>query len=138
MAIGYPPYQPYNPPYQPQGFQGINTYPQPQNQPQGQQQAPTGFLCRPVASKEEAVAAQIDFMGPGTIMPDLGHGVIYLKRFNQNTGAADFFQFSLQPTPKEEPQEFVSMSAFLELKKQVDTVLNEWNGKAVIGNDANE
>lgn len=139
MAIGYPPYQPYTPAYQPQNFQGVNTYPSIQNQAQGQQQAPAGFLCRPVTSKEEAVAAQIDFMGPGTIMPDLGHGVIYLKRFNQTTGSSDFFQFALQAPPKEEPQiAYVPMSEFLELKNRVDAYAEEFKRKAVVKNDADE
>lgn len=60
--------------------------------------APTAasFACRPVTSREEAVAAQVDFFGPGTLMPDLGHGVIYLKRFNQQTGACDLVEFTVQ------------------------------------------
>lgn len=71
-------------------------YPQPQQmapvQAQGQQQ---GFFSRPVASREEAVAAQIDFFGPGVLMPDFGHGAVYFKRFNQQTGSCDFMTFRL-------------------------------------------
>lgn len=72
-------------------------------QAQGQQQ---GFLTRPVASREEAVAAQIDFFGPGVLMPDFGHGFVYYKRFNQNTGACDFLTFRVEGTQAEnsEPQ----------------------------------
>lgn len=63
-----------------------------------------GFACRPVTSKEEAVAVQVDFYGPGTIMPDLGHGMIYLKRFNPNSGASDFLAFAFcPPQPQEMP-----------------------------------
>lgn len=54
------------------------------------------FGVRPVTGREEAVAAQVDFGGPGTLMPDLGHGVIYLKRFNPNTGACDLFDFTVR------------------------------------------
>ncbi len=54
-----------------------------------------GFVCRPVTSKEEAMAVQADYLSPGTIMPDLGHGMMYLKRFNANTGLSDFFEFSI-------------------------------------------
>lgn len=63
-----------------------------------------GFTCRPVTSREEAVAVQVDFYGPGTIMPDLGHGMIYLKRFNPNSGASDFLAFAFcPPQPQEVP-----------------------------------
>ena len=55
----------------------------------------TGFLCRPVTSREEALAVQADYFSPGTLMPDLGHGVVYMKRFNSNTGASDMFEFAL-------------------------------------------
>lgn len=86
MAYGnyYPQYNPYG---------NYGTYPQ--------QTAPaalptTSFACRPVTSREEAVAAQVDFFGPGTLMPDLGHGVVYLKRFNQQTGACDLVEFTVQ------------------------------------------
>lgn len=72
-------------------------------QPQQTPQTPS-FGVRPVTGREEAVAAQVDFCGPGTLMPDLGHGIIYLKRFNPNTGACDLFAFPLaqpeQPTPQ--------------------------------------
>ena len=61
---------------------------------------PAGYLCRPVTSREEAVASQVDFLGPGTIMPDFGHGMIYFKRFNPNSGTAEFFDFSIQPPPQ--------------------------------------
>ena len=76
-----------------------------QGYPQAQQMAPVqaqgpqqGFLTRPVASREEAVAAQIDFFGPGVLMPDFGHGFVYYKRFNQNTGSCDFLTFRMEGT----------------------------------------
>lgn len=61
-------------------------------QPQPQQTAPqpqvqSGFICRPVTSREEALATPCDFMAAGVIMPDMAHGMIYLKRFNSQTGA---------------------------------------------------
>lgn len=61
---------------------------------------PSGYVCRPVTSREEAVAVTVDFLGPGTIMPDFGHGMIYFKRFNPNSGGAEFFDFSVQPPPQ--------------------------------------
>lgn len=70
-------------------------------QPNYQQnfQQPT-YSVRPVTSREEVAAAQIDFMGPGGIFPDLGHGVIFLKRFNPQTGASDLLEFRYaEPAP---------------------------------------
>lgn len=58
------------------------------------------YSCRPVTSREEVAAAQIDFMGPGAIFPDLGHGVVYLKRFNSQTGSSDILEFRYaEPAP---------------------------------------
>ena len=39
-------------------------------------------------------------MSSGVLLPDLSHGVIYLKRFNPNTGASDFGEFAFVP-PKQ-------------------------------------
>lgn len=62
-----------------------------------------GYSVRPVASREEAVAAQTEFLGLGTLMPDLAHGVIYLKRFNQTNGTSELFGFRLSE-PEKQPQ----------------------------------
>lgn len=71
-----------------------------QQMPQPAQAGPPGgapsFCCRPVTSREEAVAMLADYFSLGTVMPDLAHGVIYLKRFNANTGGSDFYTFALQ------------------------------------------
>lgn len=149
MTMGYQPtYPPYIPAYPARNDLPMNQGYQPaQNSTQAQQMASGGFLCRPVTSREEAVAAQIDFMGPGTIMPDLGHGVIYMKRFNTNTGASDFYQFVLQAPPKEQdtsPVAFATLQDFLDLQSNVQDLKDEIeqlkkpNGKAVKKNDANE
>lgn len=91
--------QPVWQPARPDIMQG---YPQTQQlapvQAQSQQQ---GFLTRPVASREEAVAAQIDFFGPGVLMPDFGHNCVYYKRFNQQTGSCDFLTFRMEGTGAE-------------------------------------
>ena len=71
-----PYYTGYNP--QIQQSQPQQTAPQPQVQ--------SGFICRPVTSREEALATPCDFMAAGVIMPDMAHGMIYLKRFNSQTG----------------------------------------------------
>lgn len=60
------------------------------------------FTCRPVTSKEEALGVQADYLSAGTIMPDLGHGMIYLKRFDTNTGLSTLTEFSMiQPSNQE-------------------------------------
>lgn len=37
--------------------------------------------------------------------PDLAHNVIYMKRFNTNTGAADVFEFHSQQQAREQQAE---------------------------------
>lgn len=75
---------------------------QQQNQ-QPVQMPQLSYTVRPVASREEAVAAQTDFLGLGALMPDLAHGVIYLKRFNQSTGTMELFDFRISE-PEKQPQ----------------------------------
>ena len=105
-------------PYQPTPY-----LPQQQNAVQSQQAAPQqGFRTQPVASREEAMAIQTDFWGPGILMPCLGQGVIFLKRFNQETGASDLFEFVYAP-PQQKPQpstDFVPMNLFRELAQKVE------------------
>lgn len=131
--MAYPTYFPYQSPqsyYQPQ----MTNYPA--QMPQTPQQAQTGgvaYSCRPVTSREEAVAAQVDFFGPGTLMPDLGHGVIYLKRFNQNTGACDMMTFSLELPRQEELPEYATIE---DLNKLRDEFIRA--GKGGKKNDADE
>ena len=52
------------------------------------------FGVQPVTSREEAVAVIADPLSAGVLLPDLAHGVIYVKRFNPNTGASDFGEFA--------------------------------------------
>ena len=117
--MAYPTYFPYQGPqsyYQPQM---ANYTPQ---MPQAPQQAQTGgvvYSCRPVTSREEAVAAQVDFFGPGTLMPDLGHGVIYLKRFNQNTGACDIVTFAVEQPKQEELVQYATMEDLNKLREEL-------------------
>lgn len=96
-------------------------YPYQQQQQQQTYQAP-GYAVRPVTSREEAVAAQIDFMGPGTVMPDLGHGVIYLKKFNSQTGSSDLleFRYAEPAPPRDELGELKNVVA--QLQKDVEAL----------------
>ena len=79
-------------------------YLQSMQQPQ-QTQQPGDLQARIVTSREEAVAAQTDYFSAGLVMPDLGHGTIYLKRFNPQTGASDFFEFRAVQEEKAEETE---------------------------------
>ena len=102
-------YSPYSAGYQ--NFGGFT--------PQRTEQS-VGFTCRPVGSREEAVAAQIDYMSAGTVMPDLAHGVIYFKRFNPNTGASDFAEFTYKaPEPAAPPPRYVTFEEFEAFKNQI-------------------
>lgn len=124
-TYGFPGYTPYQP----------NIYPQTQTQPITAPQNNAGaFSCRPVTSKEEATAVQVDFFGPGTIMPDLGHGIIYLKRFNNQTGACDIFEFVAQQPKEEAPVQYVTKEEFESLREELEKL----KGKRVKKNDADE
>lgn len=118
-------------PWQPARPEMVQGYPQPQQmvpvQAQGQQQ---GFLTRPVASREEAVAAQIDFFGPGVLMPDFGHNCVYYKRFNQNTGSCDFLTFRMEGTRAENTEnepttEYATKADLLEMQNVVQGFADE-------------
>lgn len=104
---------PANPPQQPNAPQGQNM---------GQNQ---GFYIRPVTSREEAVASQVDFFGPGTIMPDLSHGVIYLKRFNQQSGSSDFFAFNIEIPKEEPPAQYATKEDLDAIRAEIEKLKNE-------------
>lgn len=125
--MNYPPYySQFSPAFgAPSAFQAPRQEPG-QGYPQPQQMAPAppqgqgiGFLTRPVTSREEALGAQVDFFGPGTLMPDLAHGKIYLKKFNANTGASDLFTFALDE-PGEKPVPKSDTGPEYALKEDVD------------------
>lgn len=106
-SYGYP----YSPRFGPQtgvaGYQAPYGYQPPipavQSAPAPAQTSNTGvFAVQPVSSKEEALAVIADPMGPGVLLPDLGHGVVYVKRFNPNTGCSDFGEFVYQ-APSAQP-----------------------------------
>ncbi len=110
----YGPYQPFQP------QTGVILSPTPamaQAATTAAQQA--NFACRPVTSREEAVAVQADFFSLGTIMPDLSHGVVYLKRLNQQTGASDFFEFVYRQPEAEQKPEYITREEFDEFVKSL-------------------
>lgn len=106
--------------YQTNSSFSFGGYQQPNYQQQSFQQP--SYTVRPVTSKEEVLAAQIDFMGPGGLFPDMGHGVVYLKRFNQQTGASDIleFRYAEPAPPRDELGELRSVVA--QLQKDVEAL----------------
>lgn len=74
-------------------------YQQPNYQQNYQQPS---YTVQQVTSREEMLAAQIDFMGLGGLFPDRGHGVVYIKRFNPMTGTSDveeYWRDGCKPAP---------------------------------------
>lgn len=100
-----------------------NQYPSPTQQPPAQNSG--GFSCRPVTSREEATAVQVDFFGPGTIMPDLAHGVIYLKRFNNETGSCDMYEFMMQPKREERSMPYATREEIEQLRRELEMLRSE-------------
>ena len=136
MAYPYP-YSPYGgySPYQPMNTQPMNIPTQlpamAQTSPQATAQG--GYNCRPVTSREEAVALQVDFFSMGTLMPDLAHNVVYLKRLNQQTGGSDFFTFALQQPKEPEKPEYVTREEFEAFCKSFQ--INAKRTDTEVGND---
>ena len=120
-------YQPAQTQYQPMNQPMMN---QPQNQPMQNQQtnntSQPNFFCRPVASKEEALGVPVDFMGSPMFFPDLAHNVVYMKRFNTTTGAADIYEFrGQQEQPSAPTPSFVPLDEFNAMKDTIDQLKAE-------------
>lgn len=125
FQYGYPNY----------GYNPGTTY-MPQQQPQ-QMQPPQqpAFACHPVTSREEAVAAQTDYFSAGLVMPELSRGMIYLKRFNPQTGASDFFEFKLMQ-PEEKPQiEYITREEFEKFREEMSAKKSVIKKKTEAGED---
>lgn len=127
MAYNTYNYQPYTSGYNTVG--GGYQQPAQQSQPMQPMQVPqnSGYTCRPVTCREEAVAAQTDYFSAGLVMPDLSHGVIYLKRFNPNTGSSDFGEFKYCPPQPEaatgiDPAQFVTRKEFEEFTRRMQAM----------------
>lgn len=95
------PYQMYQPmygnPYAPRMQPNpVPYYPQPQQQAQG-------VVASMVTSQKEAEAAQILFNNDVNVFVDSSGSVIYTKRFNPQTGAADFAVYRRAEAAQETP-----------------------------------
>lgn len=113
----YPPY-PYG--YQPMQMPQMQMPQMPPQMPQNGQMNGGGLspMSRPVSSREEAQATAADFSGALMLFPDISHSRVYLKRWNMQTGAADFVEFGpvIESAPAEEAPkvEYVSLQAYQE------------------------
>ena len=129
--MAYPYYGNYMPPY----YQPMQNMVQPMNQPLQQTQNQgtqvsnmqqntnqPNFFCRPVASREEALGVPVDFMGSPMFFPDLAHNVVYMKRFNTNTGAADIFEFHGQQTQEQPSSTAPSFAPLDEFNATKETI----------------
>lgn len=105
-------------------YQPMQNQYQPGNPPMTNQTQQTNFVCRPVASKEEALGVPVDFMGSPMFFPDLAHNVIYVKRFNTNTGAADVFEFH-GAQEQVVPPSFAPLDEFNVMKDAIVRLQNE-------------
>lgn len=139
MAYPYTPGYGYQAPvYQQAGQYQQYAQPVPQQMPAPPVQQPN-YICRPVASADEARAVQTDFSGAITIMPDIGHGCIYTKQLDFSTGAANFVRYQLavdapakpMPAQQEKSQEFAT-------KQDLEEVKQEFYNLMRIGGAANE
>lgn len=70
--------------------------------PQMSTQSPSGVFnsgqglspaSRMVSNRDEANATPADFSGSLMVFPDIHNNRVYVKRWNNQTGAADFFEF---------------------------------------------
>lgn len=95
-------------------------------QPQGAQGL--SATSRLVSSREEAVAVPADFGGSLMLFPDITHNRIYTKRWNMQTGAADFIEFApVVPEPVEQQPEveYATVNDVQDLKDYLDDIYDE-------------
>lgn len=117
--MGFTPYQPMMPGMYP-SVQAYNPTPY---QPNYQPELPS-LTGRYVTSEAEARGAQVDFMAPANLFPDLANRVIYAKVLNRNTGAMDFIEFRAVQPRTEAPQvqaaeTYAPLSALEQLEARV-------------------
>lgn len=101
-------------------------YPQPGAYAQQSQYMPQQYMQpqqtpvlsgRAVTGREEAMAVPVDFVTGVTVCPDLGHGVIYAKVLDRNTGTAPLLEFRRADTQQESENRMDVM------QRQLDRIL---------------
>lgn len=97
--------------YSPWGYNPASTYipqlsPQmPVNAPQSASVGGQGLspASRMVSNRDEANAIPADFSGSLMVFPDVRNNRVYIKRWNYQTGTADFMEFApVVPEPVKE------------------------------------
>lgn len=92
--------------------------------PQQPQQAP-GVVASMVTSQKEAEAAQILFDNNINVYVDIAGGVIYTKRFNPQTGAADFAVYRREDAAQESPAPAYALQTDVDdIRKQIADVMD--------------
>lgn len=91
----------------------------------------TGFSCRPVTSKEEAVAFQIPFDGSTTYFVNTSTGEIYSKAYNFTNGSAPIETYVKKPPVEQASQSAPSIPdyspMFNALGERLDYVVGQVN-----------
>jgi len=95
---------------------------QPQFAQQSVVQQPGTLFARFVSGREEAVAAQVLPDGNTNVFIDSGHGRIYTKKLDSQTGIVDFREFvDVQPQPPTDASaQCVTMEMFAALQAEVE------------------
>lgn len=111
-------------PYQQAGYYPY-TNQQPLQQYQQRIETPSNVYLkgRPVASFEEARAAQIDLDGSLFVFPDIGNKKIYTKQINLD-GTVSLQSYSLTENEKTATPEYVTKEEFNTALAQIQTILN--------------
>lgn len=153
MAYSYPLYNPYLP-MQLYQNQMAQTQMPPQQMPAPSPQTASvstqgiSPASRPVTNREEAIGTPADFSGAPMVFPDITHNRVYIKRWNMQTGNADFMEYApvitiQSPADQSQNQETVFASlrelqdlqeTVFELKKEIDGIKKP-AGKTVKKND---
>lgn len=148
---GYPPLSsmPVTPPMMGQTFGPVSPPAQmaPAQPMQPPQQAPQGLspTSRIVANREEAMGVPADFNGNLMVFPDITHNRVFVKRWNYQTGAADFVEYApVQPSAAKADgaAAFVAIDVFDAaidaLQKQITALQKPAATKGVKKNDPDE
>lgn len=79
------------------------------------------YICRPVASEEEARAVPTDFTGATLVLIDGAHNAIYTKSLNQIDGTALFGVYRMDTTPpkQEQPPQYAQAQEVEQLRQEV-------------------
>lgn len=113
-------------PYLPYGGQQFAAAPQP---------GPGRFICRPVASREEAMAVQTDFNGGVIIMPDVTNGCIYVKRLDVNSGTSVFSLYRQAQDPPQQGGGFATREELASLRSELTALSERIGGTQNVPNE---